>query len=262
MNQETIKILRDLAVELAQMSNRIYEIGTGDGMAAEGLEPPKDAPARPEPKFKVGDAFVDTLDPKRIFIIAEPPRWTGKDGWRYRGVDSLNGDDHWIERMLGNSRIRLPVPPRPDQHSARLTGEVRLPEMWEWYVTRNGETVQLTDNAAGVCTTWLGGRRWICKPPVEEPKHNCGTCRNGNDKADSDACPLCMPFIDYPHWRPKVPAPATHTCPQAEWDVLMAMRTECEVFVAGDRHWSTHQNELTAILERLKGVKGGRPCKQ
>jgi len=273
MNQETIKILRDLAVELAQMSNRIYEIGTGDGMAAEGLEPPKDAPARPEPKFKVGDAFVDTLDPKRIFIITEPPRWTGKDGWRYRGMDSLNGDDHWIERMLCNSRIRLPIPARPDQHAARLTGEVRLPRKGEWFVVPSGEISQADrDWCNEFCSSFsYGGRRWICKPPEEKPgpaptddyfaTANCDVClatfKYHKAFTNMPSCPLCRTKADV-RKVPPVAAPATYTCPKETWDAMVKLRDVCAEFVKSGcpMQVRSHQAIVGAILAKLEVVKG------
>ena len=77
---------------------------------AEAMRPP--AAPRPEPKFKVGDAFVDPNAPKRTFVITAPPKWDDSGlGWRYPGLD-CGCVGNWGEKCLSTPSRWLPIPPR------------------------------------------------------------------------------------------------------------------------------------------------------
>ena len=213
-------------LHFCQFIRAIGEAVTPDDGAAKSPPEEKPAPPRPEPQFKVGDWFMDPKIHTWATAIVEPAKWDGKE-WRYPCL-SMNGyAETWGEECLSNPRGWLPIPARPDQHAARLTGEVRLPKKDEYCVASHGGIVQAENDWCRHLS--YGGRRWIANPPEEEP------------------------------------APATHTCPQAEWYAMfragerLANALE-KANVGNSVPFVTAWDKATNAARRA--MKGDQPCKQ
>ena len=146
----------------------------------------------PEPKFKVGEWFVNPNRPSDLLEIVLAGLAGGRPSYKIRMHPDPEGVRYGTmsEQQLSEW---LSIPPRLDSpEGVRLTGEVRVPKEGECWL----------QPPCGIWSTWaggdrptqriFGGRRWIAKR-VPKPEHwqdayaVCPKCREAVEVPEADS---------------------------------------------------------------------------